>query len=72
MSLKYLSLKVNDKLRPKKPGKDNPTAKSVVENAAANMGPEHSIMFAKNTRTKEKGLVFTNFIGQRGTTDSEL
>ena len=63
---------MNDKLKPMKPGKDNLTAKSVVENAAANMDPEHSIMFVKNTRTKEKGLVFANFIGQRGTLDSEL
>ena len=62
---------MNDKLKPKKPGKANLTAKSVVENTA-NMDQEHLIMFVKNTRTKEKGLVFANFIGQRGTLDSEL
>ena len=67
----YVSLQVNDKLRPQKPKKDDLTAKSAVENTA-NMDPEHSIMFVKNTRTKEKGLVFANFVGQRGTLDSEL
>ena len=58
-------------MRAKTPRKDNLTAKSAVENTA-NMDPEHSVMFVKNTRTKEKGLVFANFVGQTGTLDSEM
>ena len=57
---------MNDKLRPQKPKKGDLTAKSAVENEAANM------MFVQNTRTKERGLVFASFVGQRGTLDSEL
>ena len=72
LKIKYLCLQVNDVLKPKKPRKDDLTAKSAVENAAVNMDPEHSIMFMKNTRTKERGLIFSNFVGQTGTLDSEL